>query len=166
MAFCSVCWSPLYTGGVGRGAFPQGQVCVCETFWRGGASTIFFKKNNFTAQYENGAQHQKVKTKAKASLHLSAPLPVCFVHTWPFTGFLTFRRLGSRPCHLECVHKCPASLFLAGLGSHVCVREGEGLVMPCFGPAWGLPAVSQLLQVLQGPLLINQLSQTIAGPRS
>lgn len=38
--------------------------------------------------------------------------------------------------------------------------------MPCFGPAWGTSAVSQLVQVLQGPLLINRRSQTIAGHRS
>lgn len=38
--------------------------------------------------------------------------------------------------------------------------------MPCFGPAWGLPAVSQLLHVSQGPLLSNQRSQTVAGRRS
>lgn len=46
--------------------------------------------DNFTAQYENGAQHQNVRTKAEANL-VSQP-PSAYPHL-PFPGLLGLLRL-------------------------------------------------------------------------
>lgn len=76
----ALCAGPLSPPGVRgeRGIFTGTGVCVASTLERRSVHMFLKKTKNFTAQYENGAQHQTVRTKAKANLHLSpSPRPLC-----------------------------------------------------------------------------------------
>lgn len=134
-----------------------------------GAVHYPFLKHSLYCYVENGVQHQKVTMKAKAIIIPSAS-PQCLLglHHRFSLPFSLLAGSGSRLCHPECVHKCPASSSLSDCGPQVYTCEGtegadDALLWAC---QYRRLLGGSKLQALQGPLFIHQFSQTTADHMS